>query len=227
MSKNQKIKNEAPIPCKLILVGESGVGKTSIISRYLNCYQEKTESTLGAYFSNKKIIIDGYQINFEIWDTAGQEQYRSINNLFYRDAQICLLVYDITNKVSFNNVKDYWYESVKENGIEGIIFGVAGNKCDLYEEEEVNENEGKEFSDSIDACFKLTSAKSNTSIDEIFLMLGEKFIQSDFMKDLITKFGGSKLKDDNIKKETGNVKLRKDDDNENNTDNIKDKNGCC
>ena len=188
MSKNIPTKNEKPIPCKLILVGESGVGKTSIISRYLSSFQEKPLPTLGAYFSNKVVIIDGYKLNFEIWDTAGQEQYRSINNLFYKDASICLLVYDITNKNTFNSIKDYWYESVSENGKKGIIFGVAGNKNDLYEEEDITEKEGEEFSKSINACFKLTSAKVNTSIDDIFNMLGEKFIQSDFMKELIPKY---------------------------------------
>ena len=188
MSKNIPTKNDTPIPCKLILVGESGVGKTSIISRYLNSFQEKPDSTLGAYFSNKLVVIDGYKLNFEIWDTAGQEQYRSINNLFYKDASICLLVYDITNKNTFNSIKDYWYESVSQNGKQGIIFGVAGNKNDLYEEEDITEKEAEEFSKSINACFKLTSAKINSSIDDIFNMLGERFIQSDFMKEIMPKY---------------------------------------
>ena len=227
MSEKQKIKNEAPIPCKIILVGESGVGKTSIISCYLDNYQGKVESTLGAYFSNKTIIVDGFQINLEIWDTAGQEQYRSINNLFYRDAHICLLVYDITNKPSFNNIKDYWYESVKENGLEGIIFGVAGNKSDLYEDEEVNENEAREFSDSINACFKLTSAELNSSIEDIFMMLGEKFIKSDFVKDLIPKYEINNEGDEEKRIRSEIIKVVKDDFSQKENNNKKKKNGCC
>lgn len=205
MSNNSPTKNKTAIPVKLILVGESGVGKTSIISRYLNTYQEKTEVTLGAYFSNKTIIVDGYKLNLEIWDTAGQEQYRSINNLFYKDAYICLMVYDITNKKTFNCIKDYWYEAVSENGLRGIIFGVAGNKNDLFEEEDISEKEAEEFSNSINACFKLTSAVVNTSIDDIFLMLAKKFVQSDFMKELIPKYvtnnnnGEEVVKNDHIK----------------------------
>ena len=205
MSKKIKVKNETPIPCKLILVGESGVGKTSIISRYLNKYEEKTESTLGAYFSNKEIIVDSYKLNFEIWDTAGQEQYRAINNLFYKDAFICLLVYDVTNKRSYEAIKEYWYDAVIENGREGIIIGIAGNKNDLYENESIKEEEVEKFSNSINACFKLTSAKLNSSIDDIFQMLGEKFVHSDFMPELEKMYI---INDNNIKNQ--NIKMRKD-----------------
>ena len=233
MSKNIPTKNDTPIPCKLILVGESGVGKTSIISRYLNSFQEKPDLTLGAYFSNKLVVIDGYKLNFEIWDTAGQEQYRSINNLFYKDASICLLVYDITNKNTFNSIKDYWYESVSQNGKQGIIFGVAGNKNDLYEEEDITEKEAEEFSKSINACFKLTSAKINSSIDDIFNLLGERFIQSDFMKELIPKYVKNKkssepqneIKDETIKLQKEEIVINK---NSNNiSQNDKSTSKCC
>jgi small GTP-binding protein len=213
MSEKIPTKNEEPIPCKLILVGESGVGKTSIISCYLSKHQEKIESTLGAYFSNKLVIIDGYKIKFEIWDTAGQEQYRSINALFYKDACICLMVYDITDKRTFDCLRDYWYESVSENGLQGVIFGVAGNKNDLFEEEEVDENEVKEFCKSINACFQLTSAQSYSSIDEIFRRLGEKFISSDFMKELIPKYVNNKNitknEDEDNLKQIDNIKITK------------------
>ena len=224
-------KNENSIPCKIILVGESGVGKTSIISRYLNRYQEKTEVTYGAYFSNKTIIVDGYKINLEIWDTAGQEQYRAINNIFYKDAYICLMVYDITNKSTFNCIKDYWYEAVTENGMMGIILGIAGNKNDLYEEEDVNEKEVEEFSNSINACFKLTSAKVNTSIDDIFLMLAKKFVQSKFMEELIPKYV---TKNNNNEDELKNDKIKiTKDESSSESNNKKNKNGnvlvnkCC
>ena len=231
MSKNIPTKNDTPIPCKLILVGESGVGKTSIISRYLNSFQEKPDLTLGAYFSNKLVVIDGYKLNFEIWDTAGQEQYRSINNLFYKDAHICILVYDITNKTSFNCLRDYWYEAVLLHGRQDIIFGIAGNKSDLYEDEEVNEKEVEEFRSDIDACFKLTSAQVNTSIDDIFYMLGEKYIQSNFMKEVLPKYIKS---DANSQRSTinDNIKIIKDDINTdsrktNISNNNKKRKGCC
>ena len=223
MSEKKELNNSNSIHCKLILVGESGVGKTSIISRYLDKYQEKGESTLTAYFSNKTIICDGYQINFEIWDTAGQEQYRSINALFYKDASICLMVYDITNRSSFDSIKDYWYESVKESGNEGIIFGVAGNKNDLFEDEEVNESEAREYSDSINACFKLTSAQLNTSIDDIFRMLGEKYLMS--KKELLLKDDKNIKNNENILIKNDTIKIEK---KSSDTDHsIKNKKNCC
>lgn len=231
MSKKIQAKNKTAIPCKIILVGESGVGKTSIISRYLNRYQEKTEVTYGAYFSNKTIIVDGYKINFEIWDTAGQERYRSMNNIFYKDAYICLMVYDITNKITFNCLKDYWYEAVSENGMRGIIFGIAGNKNDLFEDEDISEKEVQEFSNSINACFKLTSAKVNTSIDDIFMMLAQKFIKSEFMLELMPKYvtnnnDEESEKNNKIKIENEEQDSDSKNSNNNNNDNISD-NKCC
>ena len=227
MSEKKELNNSNSIHCKLILVGESGVGKTSIISRYLNKYEEKIEPTLGAYFSNKTIICDGYQINFEIWDTAGQEQYRAMNAVFYKDASICLMVYDITNRSTFDSIKDYWYDSVKESGNEGIIFGIAGNKNDLFEDEEVDESEAKEFSDSINACFKLTSAQLNTSIDDIFRMLGEKFLMS--KKELLPKDDKDIKNNENILIKNDNIKIEKNDllKSSDTAHAIKNKKNCC
>ena len=185
--KESETKNIKPIPCKLILVGDSGVGKTCIISRYMNEYKPNIGSTLSTTYFTKLAIIDGYKINFQIWDTVGQEQYRSLNSLFFKDAHICLMVFDITRKVSFESIKDYWYNAVISNGLEGIIFGLAGNKNDLYENETVDRNDVKEFSNEINAVFKYTSAKQNVSIDELFLELGKNFVNSSFMKDLIQK----------------------------------------
>ena len=183
------VRNKNPIPCKIILVGESGVGKTSIISRYIkNLYSDNQPATLSPLNIKKNIIIDGYNIDLEIWDTAGQEQYRSITTLFYKEALICILVYDITKKNSFESVQSYWLFSVIENGEKGLILGVAGNKSDLYEKEEVNEQEAKAYSDYIRASFKLVSAKNNSSINELFNELITKFIDSEFMKKLIPEY---------------------------------------
>ena len=183
------VRNKTPIPCKIILVGESGVGKTSIISRYMkNLYNDNQASTLSPLSLKKNVIIDGYNIDLEIWDTAGQEQYRSITTLFYKEALICILVYDITKKNTFESIQSYWLFSVIENGEKGLILGVAGNKSDLYEKEEVNEQEAKEYSDYINASFKLVSAKNNTSINELFNELITKFIDSEFMKKMIPEY---------------------------------------
>ena len=177
--------SQNPISCKTILVGESGVGKTSIIGRYLNKFNENQQATIGASFSNKLENIDGKEILFEIWDTAGQERYRSVNTLFYQDAYICILVYDITNKNSFESLSNYWYDAVKEHGNNELIFHVAGNKNDLYENEDVDRKIVEDYCESINAGLNFVSATENSScIDDMFQSLGRKFIQSNIYKNL-------------------------------------------
>ena len=104
--------------CKVVLLGESGVGKTSIISRYINNnFSETLETTTGASYVSKNMTFKEYKnktIRFEIWDTAGQEKYRSMTQIFYKDAQIAILVYDITNEESFEEIQNYWYDQVRE-----------------------------------------------------------------------------------------------------------------
>lgn len=186
--KEQKEKKLNSIRCKVILVGDSGVGKTSIISRYLKKYDPTVKATLTTSFFSKIEYFNNYRIKFEIWDTVGQEQYRSLNNLFFKDAHICIIVYDITRAESFDNIKNYWYESVLTNGLEGIIFGIAGNKNDLYEYEQVDKEEVKDFCNEINAILKFTSAKDNFCIDDLFKELGNKFINSDFMKEALENY---------------------------------------
>ena len=179
----EKYRNIKPIPCKVILLGDSGVGKTSMIDRYLDKYKENIGSSISTSYYIKSLDIRDYKLNFQIWDTVGQEQYRSLNNLFFKDAQICLMVFDITREETFSSIKDYWYKAISENGLEGVIFGIAGNKNDLYEYEQVDKKEVIDFCNEINAIFKFTSAKQNVCIDELFKELGEKFISSDFMKE--------------------------------------------
>ena len=110
--------------CKVVLLGESGVGKTSIISRFINnFFAENVISTTGASYAGKTMIFDefgGKKIRFEIWDTAGQEQYRSLTKIFYKDAAAAVLVYDITRKGSFYALKNYWYDQVKDTAPKNI-----------------------------------------------------------------------------------------------------------
>ena len=190
--------DQSPIRCKTIIVGDSGVGKTSIISRYLKKYNDKEKSTIGASFTNKLETIDGKVILFEMWDTAGQERYRSINNIFYQDAYICLLVYDITKKESFDNIKEYWYKSVLEESNEKTIFHVVGNKIDLLKDETVDRKEVKDYCDNIGADLSFISAKDENEnyIDILFQRLGEKFINSDIYKEnntMIKKYETKKI----------------------------------
>ena len=183
------IKKDNIIPCKVIVVGDSGVGKTSIINRYIENFNPDEKATIGASFSSKLEVVDDYNISFDIWDTAGEERFRSVNSIFYKEASICLIVYDITNLKSFQNIKDYWYKSVKENAIPDIIFGIAGNKMDLVNKEAVDQKKAEEFCKEINASFFLTSAKENDFIDQIFETFGKRYIKSNIFQKVISEKG--------------------------------------
>ena len=163
---------------KMIVLGDCGVGKTNIISRYLkNEFKEGQISTSGANYAMKNLEIEGkvYQIN--IWDTAGQEKYRSVTKMFIQDSQILLLCYSIIEKQTFQNL-EYWYKMATDILGNNIVLGVAGNKSDLYEQEEVHENEGENFAKAHNAIFKLISAKANKEgIDILFEELFKKYIK--------------------------------------------------
>lgn len=108
--------------CKIILLGESGVGKTCIINRYVeDKFSDEQEISMGAGFSSKELRLSDNQLcKLDIWDTAGSEKFRSINKIFYQESAIAILVYDITNKKSFEEIQNYWVEEVKNNGPENI-----------------------------------------------------------------------------------------------------------
>ena len=109
--------DEGATNCKVVLLGESGVGKTSIISRYISNTFGNRKPTTGANFVTKTIFLEdeNKSIKFELWDTAGQERYRSLAKVFYRNAAVCVLVYDITRKSSFEELKLFWIKELKEN----------------------------------------------------------------------------------------------------------------
>ena len=202
------------ITCKVVLVGESGVGKTCIIQRYINnIYNDNTESSTASTYSYKTVDYKQYNksISFDIWDTAGQELYRAVAKNFYINASIGILVYDIKRKESFEAIKNYWFEELKSSGEDNMIFGVAGNKCDLFQQEQVTEEEGKKFAKSIGAVFHLTSCKESIGIDELFEECGKKYLE---MNKLIDS------------KEKGKIHLDKDKANNNNNSEGK-KKKCC
>ena len=160
---------------KIILLGESGVGKTCIINRYLNNeFISESSSTLGSYSSKKEVIKNNNKLLLNIWDTTGQEKYHSITNLFIQGTDIVILVYSIDSKSSFNNL-NFWYESVKEKlEDKQYILAIIGNKSDLTENEEVSEDEGKKYAKEKNAIFKLVSARVdakgiNTLFDTVLI----------------------------------------------------------
>ena len=165
---------------KLIIIGDSGVGKTCIISRFIKGTFDDNSLAGTVSYSSKKLEIPeiGESIIFDIWDTAGQERYRSLTKFFFLGAKMVVLVYDITRRDSFDSLKNNWYKDLKENGEPNVVMGIAGNKSDRYDDEEVSEQEAREFAKSIGAVFSLTSAEKNTGINELFKELGKKFLGS-------------------------------------------------
>ena len=167
------------LKCKVIFVGDSSVGKSCIINRYINnSFSNLVEVTLGCNSLLKTITIDNYNIKFDIWDTAGMEKFRSLNAQFYKDANIVIFVYEIINLNSFNSIKNYWYNDVIENSNKNIILGLIGNKSDLYlENEEVSEEDARNYANEINAVFKLTSALNGSGINELFEILAKEYIK--------------------------------------------------
>ena len=147
---------------KAILLGESGVGKTNLINVALGMeFDEYSSVTYCSSFIKKVIKINNKEYILHIWDTVGQEKYRPLTKLFFKDSKIVILVYDKSSKQSFKEL-EYWYKEVKNILEDDIILAVAGNKDDLDEtNEDVDENKAIEFAKRINAKFKMTSAKLN------------------------------------------------------------------
>ena len=178
------MEGDSKVPgCKVVLLGDSGVGKTCIISRYISgTFDENSATTNGASYCSKNVEYKelGKNLLLDIWDTAGQEKYKALTKFFYKDAAVCILVYDITRKETFDNLKNFWYTQLKENSGSNVVLGVAGNKCDLYESEDVKESEARQFAEEIGAIFELTSAQNNTGINELFFEVGNKYLDPNF-----------------------------------------------
>ena len=166
------------IPCKVVLLGETGVGKTSILTRYVSgTFSQLVMTSTGSSFVTKNIEVDNKnKVKFQIWDTAGQEKYRSLAKIFYQSASVAILVYDITTRNSFNGIKEYWSKEILNNSPEDIIIALVANKSDDYLEQQVSTQEGKDLAKEINAIFQCTSAKLGNGIDELFKLIAEKFI---------------------------------------------------
>lgn len=197
MKRNKSIslfskKKEETIELKVILLGDPGVGKTNIINRYLyDKFDQSSKPTLGSSFGEKILKKDGSSYSLKIWDTTGQERYNSITKLFIKGSHIVILVYSIDNLASFDNLKN-WFNYVKEElQREKFILAIVGNKRDLFENEVVSDNEGKEFAKSLGALFYLVSAKSDQE--------GIKKLFTSLLDELILKYGNKALNETSIR----------------------------
>ena len=172
--------SEEDIGIKVILLGESSVGKTSLIKVSIGKKFNASElTTYSANYSIKKFNYNGKEYNFNLWDTIGQEKYRALTKMFFKDTKIVILVYDITAEKSFKEL-DYWYNQiVNELGTEGYSLAVVGNKKDLFKQEKVKEPQGKNFAESKNAKFKLTSAKDDPlSFNSLLEQMFKEFIDN-------------------------------------------------
>ena len=207
--------SDAAEQVKAVLIGESGVGKTSIIAQFTSGkFDPDTVTSLSAQYVSKTIEFHNLQkaIKFDIWDTAGQEKYRALAKIFYKDAKVICLVYDITSEKTFNEIKTYWYEMVKSHADPDVLIAVVANKSDLYDNAEVKNEEGEEFAKSIGALFQSTSAKSDTGITNLFDNIGQKYFNPNFDATSLDKqqqeeYQKKKTEEKQKKKKTQNIQL--------------------
>jgi small GTP-binding protein len=161
---------------KLLIVGESGVGKTCMLLRFAeNMFEGAYLSTIGVDFKVKNIEVDGKTVKLQIWDSAGQERFRNITSSYYRNCSGIIIVYDVTSRDSFDKVTD-WIQEVRRY-VPTVPLIIVGNKCDLLEQRQVTTESGKEFSQRHGIIFLETSAKDNTNIDSAFQELTKKLIE--------------------------------------------------
>ena len=199
---------------KVVVIGESGTGKTSIIQRFsYNLFDSNCASSISSQYISKTIDLKdiNQSLKFDIWDTAGQEKYRSMAKLFYKDAKIILFVYDITSLNSFNELRNYWITQVKENCEPNILFGVVANKNDLYNDQQVPKEEGVKLADEIGGIFQMTSAKSGNGINNLFNNIARKYLDPNYdyqAADKIAEEEYKKRKQEKEKEKKNNDKQR-------------------
>lgn len=159
---------------KLLLIGDSGVGKSCLLLRFADdTYTESYISTIGVDFKIRTIDLDAKTIKLQIWDTAGQERFRTITSSYYRGAHGIIVVYDTTDLESFNNVKQ-WLHEIDRYASENVNKLLVGNKSDLTSKRAVSYDQAKEFADSLGIAFIETSAKSSTNVEKAFMTMASQ-----------------------------------------------------
>jgi Ras-related protein Rab-2A len=158
---------------KYIIIGDSGVGKSCLLLQFTDKrFEASHDLTIGVEFGARMIQIDGKHVKLQVWDTAGQESFRSITRSYYRGAAGALLVYDVTRRETFEHLQT-WLDDCKENSNMNMSILLIGNKCDLADRREVTETEGRQFAEKNGLLFIETSAKTAQNVDEAFLQTGK------------------------------------------------------
>lgn len=162
---------------KVLLLGDAGVGKTSLMWRFSEDVFNKTYiSTIGIDFKLRTIEVQGKRVRLQVWDTAGQERFHAISVSYYRTAVGIMLVYDITRRHSFENIAK-WLRNIDEHAKEDVIKLLIGNKCDLHGPRAVKREEGEKLAEEYDMSFFETSAKENESIEEAFECIAKEVME--------------------------------------------------
>mmetsp|Transcript_2473 Transcript_2473/g.7888 ORF Transcript_2473/g.7888 Transcript_2473/m.7888 type:complete len:219 (-) Transcript_2473:126-782(-) len=156
---------------KLLLIGDSGVGKSCLLLRFSDdSFTPSFITTIGIDFKIRTIELDGKRIKLQIWDTAGQERFRTITTAYYRGAMGILLVYDVTDEKSFANIRN-WIRNIEQHATENVNKMLVGNKCDMADKRVVEPERGQALADEFNIKFMETSAKSSINVEEAFVML--------------------------------------------------------
>uniref|UniRef100_A0AAV1VJM3 Uncharacterized protein n=1 Tax=Peronospora matthiolae TaxID=2874970 RepID=A0AAV1VJM3_9STRA len=183
---------------KVVLLGDTGVGKSSLVLRFVtNNFRPYSESTIGASFMSKMIVVNDAPIKYQIWDTAGQEKYHSLAPMYYRGAAAAIVVYDITRKQSLTTLKN-WVKELKQLGPDNIVIAIAGNKSDLEERREVPASQARVYAEEIGALFIETSAKEDTNVSDLFIQISQALptasTESNALPEIVDPYGGGKKK---------------------------------
>ena len=193
---NSNVKEEYKF--KVVVVGDSGVGKTNLIKRFINdTYNKDSKATVGVEFLSKTYLINQEVFKIEIWDTAGQERYKSITAAYYKGAKGAMIVYDVTNQTSFDNV-DNWANEIKEKAARNINLMIVGNKTDLTDKIVVTSEVATEKAKALEIPIMETSALDSTNVKEAFYQLLREMYKSvkELMKEYEQKQAGTPVEQD-------------------------------
>jgi Ras-related protein Rab-1A len=177
---------------KLLLIGDSGVGKSCLLLRFADdTYTESYISTIGVDFKIRTLELDGKTVKLQIWDTAGQERFRTITSSYYRGAHGIIVVYDVTDQESFTNVKQ-WMNEIDRYANDKVNKMLVGNKVDLTSKKVVDTDTAKEFAESLGIPFLETSAKNSTNVEQAFITMAAE-IKKRMAQAPAAKAGGSTI----------------------------------